>query len=75
MRNELPVLTTWQQIGLILATPGYDSNGAAFLDESDMTDIARLLDEYKAERDTEAAALHAKLDDCREELFEIERDE
>jgi hypothetical protein len=60
VREELPALTTWQQIGLILATPGYN-DGAAFLDEGDMADIARLLDEYKAERDAERDALRAKL--------------
>ena len=69
VREELPALTTWQQIGLILATPGYN-DGAAFLDEGDMADIARLLDEYKAERDaerdalrTDAVTLHKMLDE------------
>jgi hypothetical protein len=69
VREELPALTTWQQIGLILATPGYN-DGAAFLDEGDMADIARLLDEYKAERDaerdalrTDAVKLHKMLDE------------
>ena len=64
MREEPPALTTWQSIGLIMATPGNDSNGAAFLDEGDMAEIARLLDEYKAERDAERDALRAKLLDA-----------
>lgn len=60
MRDELPALTTWRQIGLILATPSYD-DGKPWLDEGDMAEIASLLDTYKAERDAERDALRAAL--------------
>jgi chromosome segregation ATPase len=61
MTDEFPALTIWQQIGFILATPGYN-DGVPFLDESDMAEIARLLDEYKAERDAERDAIQEQAD-------------
>lgn len=73
MRDELPALTTWQQIGLIMATPSYN-DGEAYLDEGDMTSIAVLLDTYRAERDTgrdaataRAQAAEADARECRAE--------
>ena len=68
---ELLALTTWQKIGLIMATPGYDSNGEAFLDEGDMTSIAVLLDTYKAERDAELAAAREEADALREQVLRL----
>ena len=59
MRDELPALTTFQQIGLIMATPSYN-DGEAYLDEGDMTSVAVLLDTYKAERDAERDAATAR---------------
>ena len=69
MRDELPALTTFQQIGLIFATPSYN-DGEAYLDEGDMTSVAVLLDTYKAERDAERDAATARAEAAEADALE-----